>query len=131
LTRLLPAVVAVFLMLIFLAINQAILSNQQSKNIATLPNSETNSTSEPVRIDNDQRGAHSYFLPPRLFSARYSSNGTLAVNQPNQSLENFGTPAKDVRVLPMRTNAQDLLQSGYLRDNEASYLPDFGAARSK
>lgn len=129
-TRLLPAVVATFLMLLFLAINQAIISNQASKNIATLPNAGTDGApvSKAVPIDNDQRGAHSYFLPARIFSARHN---TIAASQSNETQVNFVNSSNTVQPITPRANAQDLLRSGYLRDNEASYMPDFGVARSK
>ncbi len=118
-------------MLIFLAANQAIISHQASKDIATLPNAKTymSPAIEPVSIDNDQRGAHSYFLPARIFSARYSTNGgALAVSQSKENPENCVNPSNAVQGTPMRANAQDLLRSGYLRDNTAVYKPDFGAS---
>jgi hypothetical protein len=116
-------------MLIFLAANQAIISNQSSKNIVTLANTDTNNApaAEGVPIDNDRRGVHSYFLPPRIFSARYPVNGTIAVRQPKENPVNPAT--NRVQALPMSANAQDLLHAGYLRDNEGVYVPDFGASR--
>ncbi len=131
----LPAVVAVFLMLIFLVVNQAIISNETSKNVAKVANSSTNNAPvlQAISVDNDNRGAHSYFPAPRLFSARYSTNTPLAASEPKEQSEKFSNPpiSQIIQVLPMTVNAQDLLRSGYLRDNEAVYVSAFGAARSQ
>ena len=132
--RLVPAAVAIFLLLTFLAFNQAMISNRANKTVSDLSNTlaDKELTSANVSVDSDQRAAHSYFLPPRIFSNRYLTNKQpIDGIQPNQNIQTSANISAVNSNALIRPNTQDLLRLGYLGDDKSCYSTEFGAARSQ